>query len=202
VILKKDYPEIQARLQAALGESLERVTVQVGDNIHYPGTNIVITAPVFAGLLPEQRFHHVVRALPADLYEALRSDVVWFELAPDESAAAYMRMPRSDDIGGQETAILKRLTGARFFKKFEARLMAKREAPSRLDFVMARQILAEDGMTPDEIVQACLFFIRHGGYSDAQVFSNVMEELAGSHTEQAGSKLKALKKKPRAKTPG
>lgn len=203
MIPKKDYPQIQSALQAALQESFAEVAVQVGDDIHYPGTNVVITSPDFAGLYPEQRFHHVVRVLPAELYETLRGNVVWFELAPGESAIHYMKMPRSEDIVGQEMGILKRLTEVKFFKQFEAKLMAKRQAPSPLDFIMAKQILADAGLSPEEIKRACLFFIRHGGYSDVQVFSNVMEELAGSHTDESQPRGgKTARSAQAKKTPG
>jgi len=197
-----EFASVEGRLQAALSKTFPCVAVRVGDGIHYRGTNVVITSPDFAGLLPEQRFHHVVRVLPAELYEDLRGKVVWFELAPTERPDDYMKMPRSEDIIGNETSILKRLTAVKFFKKFEDRLMAKRQAPSRRDFIVAKEILEEAGLSPKEITHACLYFIRHGGYSDAQVFSHVMEELAGAHTDENGKNGAKSKKRSRAKLRG
>jgi hypothetical protein len=195
-----EFASVEGRLQAALKTSFGEVVVRVGQDIHYRGTNVVVTSPEFSGLLPEQRFHHVVRALPAELYDTLRGSVVWFELAPAEPPTDYMRMPRSEDIAGQETDILKRLAAVKFFKKFEDRLLAERTAPSQRDFVVAKEVLGEAGLSAEEITRACLFFIRHGGFSDAQVFSHVMEELAGAHTDENGKAGATSKSKRRANT--
>lgn len=197
---KPNLPDIQKKLQSAMSSVFTQARVQVGHDIHFKGCNIVITSPDFAGLLPEQRFHHVVRAIPADLYESLRSGFVWFELAPGEPAVNYMKMPRSDDISAHEGEMLKTLAAIKFFKKFEAKLRESKSAPSKLDFILGKQVLSEAGLSPNEVIRACLFFIKHGGHSDAQVFSHVMEELAGAHGEE--SPATKSKKKPGAKTTG
>jgi len=185
MIANNEYGALQARLQAILSETFQQVTVQIGDDLFYHGTNLVVTTPDFAGLLPEQRFHHLVRAIPASLYEDhLRGGVVWFELAPGETPREYMRMPRSEDIADRSEAIFKRLVAARFFHRLTDRLLAAPDAASSRDFVLCREILQDAGFRPDEIIQACLFFIRHGGYCDVQVISDVVDELAGSHVEE------------------
>ena len=173
----RNLAAIENQLQSVMSAAFKEAKVKVGDGIHYKGCNIVITSPDFAGLLPEQRFHHVAHALPADLYEQLRSGYVWFELAPGEPAEQYMKMPRSEDIAAHDGAIQQRLMKEKFFKKFEEQLRASRRAASKLDFVLARKVLAEAGWSPDETTRACLFFIRHGGHCDADVFSRVMDDL-------------------------
>lgn len=179
MIKKKDYKKVQRQLQDFLSAPFEDVTVAVGDGIHYKGTNVVVTSSAFSGLLAEQRFHHVVHAIPPDFYEEhLRGGVVWFELAPGESGLQYMRMPRSDDVAGIEKAIRRRLDEVSFFDKFEKALAAKDGAVSRRDFVEARRILAKAGLDEGENVEARLLFIRYGGFCDAEIPSVVLPAMA------------------------
>jgi hypothetical protein len=198
MLAAKEYPVIEKKLGDVLATAFTDAKVKVGDHIHYNGTNVVITSPDFAGLLPEQRFYHVVHALPADLYEKLRTGIVWFELAPGESAKSVMKMPRSEDIAKDEAAILKQLTGIVFFKKFEKTLMSARKGASQRDFIVARQVLKDAGFSDADITRASLFFILKGGFCDAQILTTVMDEIAGDH----GEDTIVSKKKPGAKTPG
>jgi hypothetical protein len=177
------HEALAEQVQSALAPRIPDVAVRIGPDIHYDGLNVVITAPAFQGLLPEQRFHHVARNLPADLYEQLRGRVVWFELAPGESAQSVMKMPRSEDIAAGESDILKRLTAERFFKKLEKSILTARKGASQWDFVEAKRLLADAGWSPDDVTRACLFFIRHGGVCDAHILTHVMEQLAGSHAD-------------------
>ena len=174
---QKNLASIEKQLHSALKPAFKDVGVKVGMDIHYKGCNIVVTSPDFAGLLPEQRYHHVAHALPPDLYEQLRGGFVWFELAPGEPAADLMKMPRSEDIAARDAAIHQRVRAAKFFKKLESKLRASRKAASALDFILSREVLAEEGWSAGEITDACLFFIRHGGHCDADVFWKVMDGL-------------------------
>ncbi len=123
MIAKKDYRVIEVQLQALLAERFGDITVRIGDDIHYPGTNIVITSPAFKDWLPEQRFHHIVRAVPPEFYDKhLQRGVVWFELAPGESGPDLMKMPRSEDIVDDRNAIVAQLKDIAFFAKFRAAL--------------------------------------------------------------------------------
>lgn len=187
MIKKKDYKKVQRQLQEFLSARFEDVTVKVGDGIHYKGTNVVVTSSVFVDLLPEQRFHHVVHAIPPDFYEEhLRGGVVWFELAPGESGQEYMRMPRSDDVAGLETAILRRLDEIAFFDKHEKALAAEGGTVSERDFDEARRILAKAGLDEGENVKARLLFIRYGGFCDAEIPTVVQPAMADG--EKANSK--------------
>ena len=84
MIHKKDHKKIEKALAGFLSGRFRDLAVQIGKDIHYRGVNVVLTSPDYQGLLPEQRFHHVVQCIPPDFYEEhLRSGVVWFELTPD-----------------------------------------------------------------------------------------------------------------------
>lgn len=180
MIAKKDYSSIEQQLQACLAEPFGDVRVRVGDSLHYPGTNLEIVSEVFRGLLPEQRYHHVVRSIPAALYDHhLKDGVVWFELAPGETAKDLMRMPRSDDVAPMHDRLVRRLEKIGFFDQFKERC---RQAPARastLDFVICREILRAAGLDDTETTQACLLFIRYGGFCDVQVLADVMPLLLG-----------------------
>jgi len=181
MIAKQDYARIQEQLLTYLYERFDDVMVQIGDDIHYPGTNIVVISPAFEGLLNEQRYHHIVRAVPLDFYEQyLRRGVVWFELAPGESATEYMRRPRSEDIAPRAHEIHKRLMGSGFFDRFQA-AVGDGGCASADDFTVVRQVLKDAGAGPDEIEDMCLFFIRHGAFCDVHVFADVMPKLTGEN---------------------
>jgi hypothetical protein len=180
MLKKKDYPTIAAQLQEFLAERFEEVTVEIADNVHYKGTNVVVTSPTFDGLLPEQRYHHVVQAIPQDFYESyLRSGVVWFELAPRQSGRDYMRMPRSEDIESEESRIQSGLQKARFFERFAEALEGTEDEPSRDDFVLARQVLSELGWAEPDQLNASLYFVRQGAFCDADIVDVVLPALEG-----------------------
>ncbi|MBN2560535.1 MAG: hypothetical protein JXQ75_06360 [Phycisphaerae bacterium] len=182
MLRKGDYRKIQVQLQAFLAERFGDVTVQIGDDIHYHGTNIVITSPAFEGLLPEQRFHHVVRAIPPDFYEQhLRGAGVWFELAPGETGQDLMKMPRSEDIAEQEADILEELRKIEFFKEIGAELAASPQDASIDDFPVSRRVMTRAGLGERDIRRACLFLIRHGGFCDAQVLADIVPRFAQEH---------------------
>lgn len=179
MIPAQDYERIAAELQALLRQRFADVTVQIGDNLHYHGTNIVITSTAFRDWLPEQRFHHVVRAIPAAFYdEHLRGAGVWFELAPGETGRDLMMMPRSEDVVEHEKDLLARLRKASFFKKLQAAAAEAPEGPSIDDLSLCRRLLREAGWNPKDVTQACLVFILHGGFCDAQVLADVMPTVA------------------------
>lgn len=178
MIAKQDYRQVQDQLQAFLDEQFEEVSVQIGDGIHYRGTNVVVTSPRFKGLLPEQRFYLVARAIPTDFYEQhLRGGCVWFELAPGETGKDLMKMPRSGDIVAEEAAIGRKLTKLGFFNKLPAALRAQGSGASEDDFSLSRRVLSKAGLDDAEVTQACLYFILQGAYSDRQVLTEVAGAL-------------------------
>jgi hypothetical protein len=177
MIAKKDYRQIQDQLQGFLAGQLDGVSVQVGDDIHYRGTNIVVTSPRFAGLLPQQRFYFVMRAIPADFYEKhLHGGCVWFELAPGETGRDLMKMPRSEDVAGEDEAIRARLEEIGFFEKLGAAIRSAKAGAAHDSFAIARRVLGKLGMGEEEMTRACLFFMLHGAYVDAQILTAVLGE--------------------------
>ena len=182
MIEKKDYGGVRQAQQECRGRRFEDVRVQIGDDIHYKGTNVVVTSRLFEGLLAEQRFHHVVRAVPKNLYEAyLRRGVVWFELAPGETGVDLMKMPRSKDVKEEAIAVGEQLRKIGFFSKFKARLEPDPQRASVTHFTVTRAVLAEAGLGPEAITRACLFMILEGAYCDAHVLTDVVPKYSSDH---------------------
>lgn len=178
MIAKQDYRSLQRELQAYLEECFRDVAVRIGDDIHYAGTNIVVTSASFKGLLAEQRFHHVVRALPQEFYETyFQGGVVWFELAPGETGSDLMRMPRASDVAQNEADLRKLLDTIKFFPKFQALMETAPSRASMTHFHATREILAEAGLDPDAQTRVCLFMILQGAYCDAHVLADVLPKL-------------------------
>lgn len=173
-----DYDRIQTQLVAFLTPIFDDVAVEVGDDIHYKGTNIVVTSKHFTGLLAEQRFHHVVRAIPEDLYNnELRKGVVWFELAPGETGMDLMRMPRAVDIREKDGAIEAKLRDAGFFPALQSHFKKSRETPSVMRFDATRKTLGACGVGEAGIDEVCLFLIGRGAYCDAHVIKDVAPQF-------------------------
>ncbi len=174
MIRPNEFQQIQTQLVAYLRPIFDDVAVEIGDGIHYKGTNIVVTSRHFTGLLAEQRFHHVVRAIPEDLYNnQLRKGIVWFELSPGESGKDLMKMARAVDIRDKEAAIEARLRKAGFFSALQARFGKKKDGASVMRFDATREVLAECGIAKSEIENACLFLIARGAYCDAHVLNDL-----------------------------
>lgn len=182
MITASDYSKVERQLKTYLSEHLGEVAVKIGEGIHYPGTNIVITCAQFTDWMAEQRYHHVVRSIPPEFYDRhLRQGVVWFELAPGESAKEYMRMPRSEDVVAEGPAIEAMLKKKGFAGRLIALLGPHPEDASTTHFTSTRQVLAECKLAKPEIEKACLYLISLGAYCDMQVLMDVLPKLAGKN---------------------
>ncbi|MCG8406116.1 MAG: hypothetical protein MI923_13045 [Phycisphaerales bacterium] len=182
MIKKEDYNRVRRQLQEYLEARFEDAVVQIGDNIHYKGTNVVVTSRAFEGLLAEQRFHHVVRAIPKEFYEDyLQRGVVWFELAPGESGRDLMKMPRASDVAEEEIAIRKQLEKIEFFSKFQSKLTSDPKRLSDTHFNITREILAEAGLNETKAERICLFMVLLGAFCDAHVLADVLPTLTSEH---------------------
>lgn len=180
MIAQNDYAKIEDQLQKHLAARFEDVSVRVGDDIHYKGTNVIVTSSHFAGWLPEQRFHHIVRALPQEFYEKyLRVGMVWFELAPGEQPKQYMKMPRSEDVADEDADIAQMLVRIGFAKKLKNLIADEGGDASPDDFELTRVVLAELDLDESVIEKVCLFLIGRGAFCDAHVVKDVLPQLAG-----------------------
>jgi hypothetical protein len=178
MIQKKDIDSVRRRLQEFLESRFEDVAVQIGEGIHYKGMNVVVTSRAFESLLAEQRFHHLVRAIPKEFYEQhLQGGIVWFELVPGESGLERMKMPRAADVAPQEADIRRRLTEVGFATGFREKFAADPQRASVTRFDATCEVLGAAGFDEDEITRCCLFMILQGAYCDAHVLTDVLPKL-------------------------
>ena len=184
MIAAADFERIQKQLFKCLRPVFSDVQVQIGENIHYQGVNVVVTSREFVGLLAEQRFHHVVRAIPKTLYEEhLQRGVVWFELTPDEAGIDLMRMPRASDIENDAAAIEKSLNAVDFFESMRDYFAKEPERASLLRFDGVREILNRAGFNEQETERACLYLIAKDAFCDA----HVMTDLVPKHLSESAA---------------
>lgn len=182
MIAKEEYAVVGRELQEYLRQRFDDVAVQIGDDIHYKGTNVVVTSRAFEGLLAEQRFHHVVRALPKEFYEEhFPGGAVWFELAPGETGKDLMKMLRAGDVADDADRIRGRLEDAGFPAKIREVFEAEPQRASITHFNATRRVLCEAGWSEDEVTGACLFMILQGAYCDAHVLTDVLPKLTPGH---------------------
>lgn len=178
MIQKKEIDSVRRQLQAFLEARFEDVEVRIGEGIHYEGMNVVVTSRAFEGLLAEQRFHHLVRAIPQEFYERyLQGRIVWFELVPGESGLDRMRMPRAADVAPQEENIRRRLADIGFVARYRERFAADPQRASVMRFDATREVLGAAGFDADRITECCLYMILQGAYCDAHVLTDVLPKL-------------------------
>lgn len=131
----------------------------------------------FSGLLPEERFHRLTRAIPEDYRQSRLAGFVWLELAPDEAIDAYLKLPRSEDIADEEPRIYGVLVAAEFFAVLRNRMGSRPKDTCQGGFSNARAVLTDRGVSEREIRLAKLLFIRHGVYCDCQVLQTIEPTL-------------------------
>lgn len=164
------FEEVARQLQEHVRARFEDANVQIGEGLHYRGTNVVITSKAFAGLLPEQRYGLVLRTIPEAFFKKyLRGGVVWFELAPGESGQDYMRMPRSEDVAARSADVLARMKKSGVLKKLEKAVSQAKGALSAARLDAARQCMEAGGWSADEVREGALVLIGRGALCDADL---------------------------------
>jgi hypothetical protein len=169
---------IQTKLAAMLAEPFPGLTVEVGHSERWKRDCVTFRWDGFAGLLPEERFHRLTRMIPEGFRESHLKGFVWLELAPDETIDAFLALPRSEDAADREPDVYATLQRIGFF---DALLEAMAPSPGEVcrgDFSYAEAILATEKLTPPEVRNAKLVFIRHGVYCDCQILETVQPALA------------------------
>jgi hypothetical protein len=135
-------------------------------------------------LLPEQRFRHVLAAIPQDYHKKHLQGAVWFELAPGETEDDLLKAPRSEDLADREAAIAGELFACGFFEA-----LAKEMGESPIEsctgrFAACHKALEGTGITGDAQRDACLIFIRQGAYCDCEVLLAAQPALTDRYDSQ------------------
>ncbi|QDV89974.1 hypothetical protein RAS2_10500 [Phycisphaerae bacterium RAS2] len=167
---REKFEEVARQLQEHVRVRFEDAIVQIGDGLHYRGTNVVITSKAFTGQLPEQRYGLVLRTIPEAFFKKyLRGGVVWFELAPGESGKDYMRMPRSEDVAAQSADVLARMKKSGVLKQLEKAVAEAKGALSAARLDLPRQCMEAAKWSADEMQVGTLVLIGRGALCDADL---------------------------------
>jgi len=170
------------KLETDLAEMLEpafpglSVTVELSERWQRPCATFVWSG--FAGLLPEERFHRLVQAIPASFRTKRMGSVVWVELSPGETVDSFLKLPRSEDVAPKEATIYAGLCKAKFFDALRASMGRSPRESCSGGFVATDAVLAEKKYSAARATEAKLLFIRHGVYCDCQVLETVQPALA------------------------
>lgn len=160
--------------------------VEVTRDARWSRPVVILRWSGFVGLMAEQRFHLVLRAIPPKVMEHKLAGLVWFELTPVETPDDYLKMPRCEDVADREAELAAALARADVFKRL-SRAMGQ-DPPQACDgtFNRTRRILEEAGVRGGETDDVCLLLIRHGAYCDCQVLTTARTGLEGV-TDGTGS---------------
>jgi len=177
--------ELARELSALLEERFDGMNVEVGESPRWDRKCLTFRWPGFEGLLPEERFHRLVTAIPESFRKDRLEGLIWLELSPGESVDAFLKLPRSEDVAKEEAAIYAGLSEAGFFKSLADLLGTDPTNACPGDFSRSAVALSAAGYTGKKIAKAKCVFIRHGVYCDCQVLQSVRPVLAKLHTGAA-----------------
>jgi len=132
----------------------------------------------FSGLLPEERFQRLATVLSEDFRATRMKGVVWLELAPGESVEAFLKLPRSEDLGDREGEIHRLLSQGSFFDLLAKKMGAAPKRTCQGDFRETVAVIEQARAIDVSLTDAKLVFIRYGVFCDCQVLQGAQAALA------------------------
>jgi hypothetical protein len=158
------------------------ITVAVEYSRRWSRDCVTFCWPGFSDLLPEERFHRVVGVIPEEFRTTHMAGLVWLELAPGETVEEYLKLPRSEDVANEDELWLA-LERVEFFRLLGEALGSSPEARCAGDFGLTVSVLSTCNLSPAQIRDAKLLFIRHGVFCDCQVIPIARPALTRSGVE-------------------
>ena len=169
---------LESALTKLLASRFAGIRVEIGKNQRWDRPCVTFRWAGFAGLLPEERFHRLVAALPAEVREERLPGFVWLELADGESVDAFLKLPRSEDIAAREAEIYAKLVKAGMFDSLVEAMGPTPGQKCAGNFDEMIRLLKRKRFAPKRLVDARLLMIRHHAFCDCQVLQTAREELA------------------------
>jgi hypothetical protein len=155
-------------LRALLTPAYPGIEVEVGHNNRWSRRCLTFRWAGFAGLLPEERFHRLVRAIPEEFQKARLAGCIWLELAPAETVDQYLAYPRSEDVASREPAIIEELARVDFFSALGSLMGPTPESRCGGDLSQSSDVLIKKKYASESVRNAKLVLIRNGAYCDCQ----------------------------------
>ncbi len=169
---------LETKLVAMLADLFPGLTVEVGRSKRWNRMCASFRWSGFTGLLPEERFQRLAKAIPEGFRESQMKGFVWLELAPDETLESFLELPRSEDVTDREPALYAELVRADFFESLDEAMGVSPGESCRGDLSQADEILSAEHFSKDKIRDAKLVFIRHGVFCDCQIMETAQPALA------------------------
>lgn len=174
------YQQLESDLMSMLG-SFPGLTIEVGHSPRWKRMCVTFIWDGFDGLLPEERFHRLVNVIPEDFRNSHLAGFVWLELTPNETVEAFLKLPRSEDIGNHELEIDASLRRVGFFELLRDSMGSQLRRSCPGDFSLSAKIMSAVNFTTQQAINAKLLFIRYGAYCDCQVLQSVNPAVAKHH---------------------
>ncbi len=172
-------------LTRLLATGFPGIVVEVHENERWDRPCVTFHWAGFIGLLPEERFHRLVAAVPEGFRADRLDGLVWLELAPRETIDTFLNLPRSEDVVDREASVYADLVEVGFFELLAKSLGRSPAKKCPGDFSTSATVLADIRRSLGQIRDAKLVFIRHGAYCDCQVLKSVHPALAELHAGAA-----------------
>ena len=172
------HQKLETELTAMLGDRFPGLTVEISHSKRWDRPCVKFRWRGFAELLPEERFHRLAIAIPEQFRESELGGFVWLELAPNESVAKFLKLPRSEDKTDKQQDVYAGLKRTGFFAFLSETLGPSPERTCPGDFSNTVDILSAQKFSAGRIRNAKLLFIRHGAYCDCQILQTVEPALA------------------------
>ncbi len=182
---RSDIQKLESDLTTILAPRFDGITVEIGDDKRWDRPRMVFCWSGFADLLPEERFHRLVQAIPEDFRVSRLEGLIWLELAPGETVDEFLALPRSEDVADRAQDVTADLNNAGFFAALSAELGRAPEKECAGGFSTSQKVLSAKEFSDAKIRDAKLLFIRHGAYCDCQVIQTVRPALAELQTNVA-----------------
>lgn len=181
----RDKQAVAGELLRMLSTSFPGVQVTLEHSARWNRECVTFRWTGFSGLLPEERFHRLVKVIPESFREQNLAGLVWLELTPSESVEEFLRLPRSEDIARKERTIYAALRKADFFTALHRALGSAPEQSCDGGFAQSERILSGLKLGPHGTQDAKLVFIRHHAFCDCQVLLTAQQALADAHAGAA-----------------
>jgi hypothetical protein len=167
--MAKSEKSLSDELAKMLGGKFRGMKVSIENSPRWNRKCVTFVWSGFEGLLPEERFHRLTTAIPAEFRDKQMKGFVWLELTPGQDVDEFLAMPRSEDVGPRAQQIRKKLEHASFFDALSKLLGDCPQDNCAGDFTQTISVLKKKNWKEREIVDAKLLFIHDGVYCDCQV---------------------------------
>jgi|CXWL01.1.fsa_nt_gi hypothetical protein len=172
------FETLKRELAATLSAKFPGISIEVAHSAKWNRPCVTFTSRDFANLLPEERFHRLVAAIPTEFREQKMAGFVWLELAEGETVEKFLKLPRSEDIADREAEIYGQLASAKFFDSLAESMGTSPDKRCGGDFRELIRILSARKLSAENVRDARLLMIRYRAYCDCQILLTAMPELA------------------------